>query len=73
MWFPFKQAQHYSLWQITLNNSLKQDAYRFSTPKPSDIKSQFEVEFEHTQMAQDVNEETPCITRMKRTLNTLEG
>lgn len=28
----FKQAQHYSLRQITLNNPLKQDAYRFSTP-----------------------------------------
>lgn len=41
--FQFKQALHYGLWQITLNNSVKQDAYRFSTPNQSDIKSQFEV------------------------------
>lgn len=30
--FQFKQALHYSLWQITLNNCVKQDASRFSTP-----------------------------------------
>lgn len=40
---PFKQVPHYRLWQITLNHSVKQDAYRFSTPHQSDIKSQFDV------------------------------
>ena len=35
--FQFTQAQNYGLQQITLNNPLKQDAYRFSTPNPPGI------------------------------------
>lgn len=40
---PFNRVLHYRLWQITLNNSVKQDTYCFSTPHQSDIKSQSDV------------------------------